>query len=243
MSTVRMLSRYRGKCSKCAGGFPVDTEIFYDRDAKTAAHATCPAVNLAIVRKSVEPLYDELALVDAELELLGKALTELEDETSNLAAFDFYTRGGCPKCDGTGHVLTWSTMDGDCYDEFSRCGCLPEALVKLGRGYKPGKYGGNKDVFTDYPYAAVARAILTEKMTPLNEKRAELSEVLTVKRGAVVEVVRGRKVPKGTKGVVIWIGDGRFGTRVGVKDDAETVHWTALSNVAVSEYETFAEAA
>lgn len=52
-------------------------------------------------------------------------------------------------------------------------------------------------------------------------------------KGKLVEVVRGRKVPVGTKGVLIWIGASRFGDRVGVKDEAGEVHWTAAGNVEV----------
>lgn len=70
-------------------------------------------------------------------------------------------------------------------------------------------------------------------------------------KGSTVTVVRGRKVPIGTTGVVIWVGEGRsYGprpryrggwyeapppARIGVKDAAGTVHWTAASNVEVTE--------
>ncbi len=54
-------------------------------------------------------------------------------------------------------------------------------------------------------------------------------------KGDTVVVVKGRKVPKGTTGVVIWQGIGQYGTRVGVKDAAGVVHWTASSNVDVTD--------
>ena len=47
--------------------------------------------------------------------------------------------------------------------------------------------------------------------------RAE-REMKEVRKGKMVKVVRGRKVPKGTSGVCIWRGGGRFGERVGLKD-------------------------
>ena len=69
--------------------------------------------------------------------------------------------------------------------------------------------------------------------------------------GKTVVVARGRKVPQGTTGVVIWEGAGfdpyahtrnwRYSyappaaTRVGVKDAAGTVHWTASKNVDVTD--------
>lgn len=54
-----------------------------------------------------------------------------------------------------------------------------------------------------------------------------------LKRGDTVEVVKGRKVPLGTKGECCWVGDGKFGRRCGVKDAAGTVWWTAISNVQI----------
>lgn len=59
------------------------------------------------------------------------------------------------------------------------------------------------------------------------------AEARKVTRGKTVVVSRGRKVAKGTTGDVFWIGDGRYGVRVGIKDAAGTVHWTAASNVDV----------
>lgn len=56
----------------------------------------------------------------------------------------------------------------------------------------------------------------------------------TVTKGKRIVVIRGRKVARGTAGVCIWIGDGTYGTRVGLKDDAGTVHWTSLDNVKVA---------
>lgn len=52
-----------------------------------------------------------------------------------------------------------------------------------------------------------------------------------IRRGAIVEVWKGRKVAKGTVGEVFWIGDTQFGTRIGLKDEAGDIHWTAASNV------------
>jgi hypothetical protein len=62
--------------------------------------------------------------------------------------------------------------------------------------------------------------------------------------GKTVRVVKGRKVPVGTQGTVVWKGESaygksRYGTwgkttyRVGVKDAEGTVHFTAADNVTV----------
>lgn len=61
-----------------------------------------------------------------------------------------------------------------------------------------------------------------------------------------VKVVKGRKVPKGTEGVVFWVkrydnskhGDpwGIYSvTKVGIKDDDGNVHFTAIGNVQIIE--------
>jgi hypothetical protein len=52
-------------------------------------------------------------------------------------------------------------------------------------------------------------------------------------RGKMLKVFKGRKVPVGTTGECFWIGESRWGKRVGIKDAAGTVHWTAIDNVAV----------
>lgn len=54
-------------------------------------------------------------------------------------------------------------------------------------------------------------------------------------KGDKVRVVRGRKVPIGTEGTVIWVGTGKWGTRLGVKDAGGEVHWTAATNVELVE--------
>lgn len=70
----------------------------------------------------------------------------------------------------------------------------------------------------------------------LNRKALEAEQERRAKipaRGKTLKVVRGRKVPKGTTGVCIWTGNGHWGERVGLKDAAGTVHWTAMDNVEV----------
>lgn len=59
------------------------------------------------------------------------------------------------------------------------------------------------------------------------------SDPSTVVKGSRVVVARGRAVPKGTTGVVFWMGSGQYGERVGIKDDAGVTYWTALANVDV----------
>lgn len=58
-------------------------------------------------------------------------------------------------------------------------------------------------------------------------------EAATPRQGKLLQVVKGRKVPKGTMGECIWTGLGQWGARVGLRDAAGNVHWTATTNVIV----------
>lgn len=58
-------------------------------------------------------------------------------------------------------------------------------------------------------------------------------EAATPSKGKTVEVFKGRNVPVGTTGFVIWYGEGKWGWRVGIKDAQGEVWWTAASNVRV----------
>lgn len=64
-------------------------------------------------------------------------------------------------------------------------------------------------------------------------KAYEAAQALIPAKGKTLEVIKGRKVAKGTKGLCIWTGAGTWGKRVGLKDASGNVHWTALSNVRV----------
>jgi hypothetical protein len=63
--------------------------------------------------------------------------------------------------------------------------------------------------------------------------RRKLEREARVERDKLVRVVRGRKVAKGTLGVVFWTGASAYGDRVGLTDAAGATHWTAEDNVEV----------
>jgi hypothetical protein len=90
--------------------------------------------------------------------------------------------------------------------------------------------------------AAVAAAAKVAEAAAEKAARARtvdrmVTEAETVKVGREVTVVRGRKVKVGTAGRVFWLGNGRFGWRVGLElADGERV-FTALSNVEVAHPE------
>lgn len=77
---------------------------------------------------------------------------------------------------------------------------------------------------------AVINRLVANTTHNLRVKAAE-----TVTKGTTVKVVRGRKIPLGTTGKVIWKGQNQWGWRVGIKVDPtkEDVLWTALGNVEV----------
>ncbi len=65
--------------------------------------------------------------------------------------------------------------------------------------------------------------------------RRDAADALVPRPGATVRVVRGRRVPLGAEGEVIWTGTDRFGNdRIGLRDAAGEVHWTAARNVGVA---------
>ena len=84
-----------------------------------------------------------------------------------------------------------------------------------------------------------AEAALRQREANEAHREAELEaeaerELKEPKKGDRAVVVKGRKVPKGTVGVIIWEGSNQYGPRIGLKDDDGKVHWTATSNVEVA---------
>ncbi|MBQ73343.1 MAG: hypothetical protein CMJ67_10610 [Planctomycetaceae bacterium] len=66
----------------------------------------------------------------------------------------------------------------------------------------------------------------------MTEEEAKARLLPPVQKGALVVVVRGRKVPRGTMGVVRWEGDGDYGPRVGLAVEGEDkLVYTAYKNV------------
>lgn len=54
-------------------------------------------------------------------------------------------------------------------------------------------------------------------------------------KGQTVTVIKGRKVAKGTTGIVFWVGEDSYGKgRIGFKGDDGETYWTATSNVEVT---------
>lgn len=60
------------------------------------------------------------------------------------------------------------------------------------------------------------------------ERAAEEAKI--PRKGRRVRVVRGRKVPQGTEGLVFWEGQTTYGLRLGIKTDAGETVWTTANN-------------
>jgi hypothetical protein len=63
---------------------------------------------------------------------------------------------------------------------------------------------------------------------------AAAQEAGEIRKGVIVEVVKGRKIPIGTRGEVFWSGEGSFGERVGIMADGEKIYIAATNVKAVS---------
>ena len=72
-----------------------------------------------------------------------------------------------------------------------------------------------------------------EKLRKEREAEAERKRKSDVYRGAQVQVVRGRKIPKGTTAQVFWMGSTRFGTSVGLELPSGERVFTSKVNVEV----------
>lgn len=98
--------------------------------------------------------------------------------------------------------------------------------------------GRPADVFYSSTYGDrrdYAMVDATPEATRAYESWKAAKEAAVVAPGKTVRVVAGRKVPKGTVGVVFWMGDNKYGPgmRVGFTDAAGNTHWINASYVEV----------
>lgn len=98
------------------------------------------------------------------------------------------------------------------------------------RAYAPSKY--------HRPDASIevlekARAWWASEIGPKKAKEALLARANAIEIGSIVKAVKGRKIPKGTVGEVVWKGKdayNRYATRIGIKVGGVTL-FTNMSNV------------
>lgn len=101
------------------------------------------------------------------------------------------------------------------------------------------EFGGDKEAEVDATPEVVAawEAWKAEELVKARRLAHEAAcdqahkRLLVPSIGHNARVVRGRKVPVGTEGVVTWAGPSTFGPRVGLRDTTGATHYTAASNV------------
>lgn len=120
------------------------------------------------------------------------------------------------------------------------------AVVAVDGGYKristgwyyDGDGETTHDAKVDAPASVIAEYdAVIEAAELANAETLEVAEAAEearrIAKGKRVRVVSGKKVPIGTEGEVFWMGDSKFGTRVGIDAPALGRVFTALHNVEV----------
>lgn len=99
--------------------------------------------------------------------------------------------------------------------------------------------GFDADAAVDAPVEIIAlyENQLWDACRARQKYQAEL-QAKVPEKGKVLQVVRGRKVPIGTKGVCVWMGNSGYGMRVMLIDANGNKHTTSIGNVEVRVGET-----
>lgn len=256
---------YAGHCAICRHPFPAGTKIMWARGY--TAHVRCP-----LPTKKATPARDSAApsAVFVAIAPILAALAAAQDaakvalpaaEAALVAAKTAWrtavtAAGACLHCNGT-HRVTCSACAGrgyvqvmsDMYETCPAtvaCGCSADAKSVTAVAHDP-----TVVVAT----AALSAARADHEKVSAAAVGAAIRALREPQRGTKVVVARGRKVAKGTVGVVVWAGqvEGYSGgssywrrshygvrgapmvSRVGVQDAAGVTHWTSASNVDVIE--------
>lgn len=175
-------------------------------------------------------------LIQGQLDRAYKAMMDLANAYLSHDVEAWESKGGCKKCEGNGRVLTWSTLDGSGYDEFGPCQECTDASREVGR--KPavwsarGSAGGHSQSTLDYAkeHYSLGMASVVETYEIAKSNHFQCIEQ-AIQRQDYIIVVKGRKVPVGSHGMVVAVVGGDYGPRVGMIDGNGTVVWVAQSNV------------
>jgi hypothetical protein len=170
----------------------------------------------------------------ADIDYLTKISDELDAALIRHHNALFLRNGGCPECHGTGYI----EVSSDYYTPVQRCtkeGCNEETRKKT--GINPTKMCCPHRTKGWYWSCKEHRMI-----DPIWDKIEAISDIIndlkkSPAKGDVVTVVKGRKVPIGFTGKVIWVGTSssirgrRLPDRIGIKDEFGEVQWTSITNV------------
>lgn len=175
-------------------------------------------------------------ILTTQLEYATKAMNDTADLLVNKLVADWEAAGGCQRCNGTGRILTWATLDGGSYDEHGPC---PECTEKSKTvGMKPTVFDAQRSCYRyTYSNLEVAQKLFTQEMNAVCGQYADAKSnhdkyiAKGLEKGDYVIVVKGRKVPIGHHGVVVGISHGQWGAKVGIIDRNGKMEWTAITNV------------
>lgn len=237
MAAKKMSARFAGACKKCSGHMPVGTMIMWAKGEGAWHAGKCPEAPMAAPPPPAFVMvpFEELFAPIPGLKEALKAAKAVEAAALEalLAAW-----GGCGTCHGSGSYLVHVHSGNAMLDDGIRtCDCAPEVRAR--------------GSLTDFEKAnpALVSALWEAKGEAGDAARALAkaeAAVAAVGKGDEVEVFKGRKVPVGTKGFVAWTGIDPYShelVRVGVKDAAGTMHFTAVTNVRLLAKKTVVPAA
>lgn len=192
---------------------------------------------LTNVRRGVAPRWPVEVVTDISI-LHGRVLRtysqevpgEIEDgDRARTQAFVDYWAGNKVISAPTTNFTSTMPTSGNGFDRMGRLLVDVDAVNEVGelaRGYRE---------------AAARAAAEKEAATRAANVRTTASARRAPVVGTLVRVVRGRVVPKGTQGRVVWFGEGQYGLRVGIATSQRRdrngrhldVAWTAAKNVDV----------
>jgi hypothetical protein len=145
----------------------------------------------------------------------------------------FRAAGGCQSCQGRGWTVTWDTMDSmsGCYAEYGACSNPECNALKTGPNLNPEhftKYDGLRGPSAGKGDPAAYERLcgsITRQIDSIEAviklHMSEIEGLMTFKKGDTALVVKGRKVPVGTRGIVRWTDTnpnygGAAPTRIGI---------------------------
>lgn len=180
--------------------------------------------------------FEMKSMIVSQYEKASKALAELASAIHINSVNAWEASGGCKVCEGTGSVLTWSTLDGSGYDEFGPCKHCTEETRKA--GLRPGTYSARgsdgRGTVSYIEYALnecpIAMQSVVEQRDITKSNWLQCVEN-PLQRQDYIIVVKGRKVPTGSHGMVVAITTGAYGARCGFIDGDGKLTWIALTNV------------
>jgi hypothetical protein len=177
---------------------------------------------------NASPILTALALAETVADNARKAFNDYQTAQNKLVYDAWLAIGGCPNCAGEGYT----------YQHYHDGDSVRDDCSRKGKGCTAGTVPSWERYRSQYVQPVEVKAELERlynAKTEAAERLEELNDASRIGKGKLVRVFKGRKVPIGTMGHVFWLQDGQWGLRIGMKDVAGEVYWTAAANVEVME--------